>query len=96
MLVSIWIFIVACISPVFCSVPVISFQENGEFSDATFLKYKGKISEDSDIRELSLCLRFSVFHLRGRRTTFVSYGDIDSPDALVGYIQKKKFNQAYA
>ena len=69
------------------TIPVISYQTNGSFSDETYLKRSGKLGEgNAEIKELTVCVRIKFFYLRGRQTTFLSYGNIDSADALTGYI----------
>ena len=69
------------------TIPVIGFQTNGSFSDQTYIKRGGKIGEGNvEIKELTVCVRVKFFYLRGRQTTFLSYANNDSADALTGYI----------
>ena len=78
------------------TIPVITFQSNGTFSSETYLKRSGKLGEgDEGIKELTVCMRASVFYLRGRRSYFLSYANIDSADSLVAFIERKAFDQPY-
>ena len=77
------------------TIPVITFQSNGSFSSETFLKRSGKLGEGDEIKELTVCLRASVFYLRGRRSYFLSYANIDSADSLTAFIERKQFDQPY-
>ena len=82
------------------TVPVVSFQNDGTFSSETYLKRSGKLGDgDSIINKLTVCLRVKYFYLRGRRTNFLSYGNIDSADALTGYLfdtaDVDKFDEPY-
>ena len=71
------------------NIPVIGFQTNGSFSDQTFLKRVGHLGKgNNEIKELTVCVRVKILHLRGRRSYFLSYGNIDSPDALTGFIER--------
>ena len=82
------------------TVPVVSFQKDGTFSSETYLKRSGKLGDgDSIIDKMTVCLRVKYFYLRGRRTNFLSYGNIDSADALTGYLfdtaDVDKFDEPY-
>ena len=82
------------------TVPVVSFQKDGTFSSETYLKRSGKLGDgDSIINKMTVCLRVKYFYLRGRRTNFLSYGNIDSADALTGYLfdtaDVDKFDEPY-
>ena len=67
--------------------PVLFLNKISYFSDETYLIRNGKLGEgDAEIKELTVCVRVKFFYLRGRQTTFLSYANIDSADALTGYI----------
>ena len=71
------------------TIPVFHFQINGSFSDETFLKRVGQLGKgNNDIKELTVCVRVKILHLRGRRSYFLSFGNIDSSDALTGFIER--------
>ena len=71
------------------TISVFRFQINGSFSDKTFLKRVGQLGKgNNEIKELTVCVRVKILHLRGRRSYFLSYGNIDSPDALTGFIER--------
>lgn len=68
-----------------------SFQEDGIFSDDTFLRHNasfgGKaMGNDGERRlpEFTLCLYVALNFLRGRNSIFLSYATTETPDALYG------------
>ena len=71
------------------TIPVFQFQTNGSFSDQTYLIRSGKLGKGNyDIKELTVCVRVKILHLRGRRSYFLSFGNINSPDVLTGFIER--------
>ena len=76
------------------TVPVIHFQSNGSFSDQTYVMRSGKLGQgDTDLKKLTACVRVKILHLRGERTYFLSYGNIDTADALTGYIERNHYDR---
>ena len=76
-------------------IPVVTFQGNGSFSKNTYIERRGPFGQEDIFSELSICLRMSVFHLRGRETYFLSFANPDSSDALQGYIERVAFDKPY-
>ena len=70
------------------------FQNNGSFSDQTYLIRSGKLGQGQDeIKKITVCLRIKILYLRGERTYFLSYGNNDSVDALTGYIERNHYDR---
>ena len=79
----------------FClGTPVISFQLNGTFTPTTYMSHSTlNFVQDGELDDFSLCLRFSLFYLRGfgtppHTTYFFSYGTENSEDTLTGFIKR--------
>ena len=54
------------------SIPVVSFQKDGLFSERTFMQFKGN-AIDSEIEDFTLCMRIKLFRLRGSFNSIFSY-----------------------
>ena len=76
-------------------IPIVTFQGNGSYSRATYIDRKGPFGQEDIFSQLSICLRMTVFYLRGRETYFLSYANSESADALTGYIERTAFDKTY-
>ena len=73
-----------------------TFQGNGSFTRSTYMERRGPLGQpETSFSELSLCLRLTLFYLRGRETYFLSYATPDSADTLTGYIERTAFDKTY-
>ena len=76
-------------------IPIVTLQGNGSFSRSTYIDRKGPFGPEEIFSQLSICLRMTVFYLRGRQTYFLSYANNESADALTGYIERTAFDKTY-
>ncbi len=61
-------------------VPVATFQEDGHFSDQTFMRSLQNFS--NDLVNFTQCLRLRLFHLRGFKNVLWNYANEDDMDML--------------
>ena len=76
-------------------IPIVTFQADGSFTRSTYIERKGPFGQEDIFSQLTICLRMTVFYLRGRETYFLSYANPDSADALTGYIERTAFDKTY-
>ena len=62
--------------------PVVQVQENGIFSDRSFLARTVKL--DNPLEDFTVCARISLNYLRGRNSFWFSAANEDHDDLLVG------------
>ena len=68
---------------------VARFQEDGLFSDTSYLQHTADIRDEKDsktsrLEQFTLCLWVSLNYLRGGSSTFLSYATEESSEAVVG------------
>ena len=59
------------------------------------MSHMNTYDSDGELDNFTVCLRISVFYLRGRKSFFFSYADANSADTLYGYVSRVAFDKPY-